>query len=175
LPASPPLSSSSSSSSSSYNDLRSPIYSHPFTPLKSNNVIEQSPSTPYVNHKKRQSSTPIEDLNPAKITVLPMPSAQKHKAQMLVKQRPSTSSLLLQDVTNVITLPKESNNNDYSVEDVEMKRMKLLKAAEERKRNFRQGGGGEKLAERARKLEEARRKNDKLLSTPSPLKWTIGC
>lgn len=45
------------------------------------------------------------------------------------------------------------------------------KAAEERAKNFKQGGGGEKLKAKAKALEEAERKNSG--GGPNALKWTV--
>ena len=47
--------------------------------------------------------------------------------------------------------------------------LSIVRAAEQRSKKFSQGGGGEKLKEKAKKLEEYEQKN-KEIGGPSPLR-----
>lgn len=174
----------SSLSPSSYNDIRTPLNlrAFPISPFNhnkdnnhnNNNTERSARSTPdTVNHKKRPGIG-IEDLNPNKITVLPIPSVQKHQALMLLKQK---SLLQNNDRFEAVVCRKELIEDDTNVmspltaNEIEMRRLKALKAAEHRKKLFSQGGGGEKIKNKAQKLEELQKKK---ISSASPLRWTVG-
>ncbi len=56
-----------------------------------------------------------------------------------------------------------------SADEVEERRKIQAKAAEERSKDFKQGGGGEKLKAKAKRLEDAENKNRAAFGGPSAL------
>eukprot|EP00981_Chlorochromonas_danica_P003016 scaffold602_cov179-Ochromonas_danica.AAC.13 len=65
------------------------------------------------------------------------------------------------------------NSNEYlSPEELERRRKLQAEAAEQRSRQFQQGGGGEKLKVKSKALEQAEKKNADLGGPPA-LKWTV--
>ena len=59
-----------------------------------------------------------------------------------------------------------------SADEIEERRAKQAKAAEERSKNFKQGGGGEKLKAQQKALEAAERKNREA-GGQNALKWNV--
>ena len=59
-----------------------------------------------------------------------------------------------------------------SSEEIEERRRRQAEAAEMRSKDFKQGGGGERLKAKSKALEEAERKN-KAAGGPNTLQWTV--
>mmetsp|Transcript_29675 Transcript_29675/g.42367 ORF Transcript_29675/g.42367 Transcript_29675/m.42367 type:complete len:81 (+) Transcript_29675:61-303(+) len=66
----------------------------------------------------------------------------------------------------------ESKTNLMTEEELETRRRMQAEAAEKRSKDFKQGGGGEKLKAKSKALEEAEKKNRELGGT-NTLKWSV--
>ena len=120
------------------------------TPIKVPAIVTPLVHPNETNTKKRSSNT-IIDLNPNKISALPIPSTSKAN----ISRIPSIEST--ESTSPIVPL---------TAEEIEHRRKRAFEAANIRKSSFRQGGGGEKLKERS-KLQEKNR----LFELQSPSRW----
>ena len=104
-------------------------------------------SNSLVNLKKRCNNT-IIDINPTKIVALPIQNASKP----ILKENKSPihyDNLYNQHDTNTTTGDSTTTPITHlTSEEIQERRVKALAAAESRKKDFKQGGGGDKLKER---------------------------
>lgn len=124
------------------------------TPIKVPAIVTPLVHPNETNTKKRSSTTVI-DLNPNKISALPIPSTSKaNLSRIPLKVVPTEST---ESTSPIIPL---------TAEEIEHRRKRAFEAANIRKSSFKQGGGGEKLKERA-KIQEKNR----LFELQSPSRW----
>ena len=124
------------------------------TPIKVPAIVTPIVHPNETNTKKRSSNTVI-DLNPNKISALPIPSTSKAN----VPRIPSK-------VVPIESTESTSPIIPLTAEEIETRRKRAFEAANIRKTSFKQGGGGEKLKAKATLLEKSFK-----MELQSPSRW----